>query len=306
MSILIEGYAEQLRALQKCIMQPVAFNDMSFVLLDALPAYHEPGWTCEEHRHPWFEFNYVLKGSTITTLNGVPFRIEAGQSYLIPPGQIHGHYHDIKEVEDGFCLRWQLQLLEADSGHAATNCGNDWIRCFSQPRPSAIEEGHNLPLLKLNRDMSVSTIQATLLHWLGNIYEAWRPEQTRTVELKHNVNFLLVQQTDLYLEKYYATEFKVHDVANALHVSYRNLSRMYKRETGLTLIEKLNDIRIRQAKRLMKETNLPLREIAMAVGFKNEFYLSNMFRRYALMSPTQFKLQIDPSITPPLDFERYK
>jgi AraC family transcriptional activator of pobA len=295
MSVQIESYAEPLRALQKCIMQPIMFNNMSFVLLDALPAYHEPGWTVEEHRHPWFEFNYIIKGSTITILNGVPFCIEAGQSYLIPPGKMHGHYHEIKEVEDGFCLRWQLQLLDANSSQSATSCGNDWIQCFSQPRPMAIDAEHNAPLLRLNRNMSVSTVQTTLLHWLSNIYEAWRANHTKTDELKHNVNYLLVQQTNLYLEKYYAAEFKVHDVANAIHVSYRNLSRMYKRETGLTLIEKLNDIRIRQTKKLIKETNLSLREIALAVGFKNEFYLSNMFRRYALMSPTQFKLQIDPS-----------
>ncbi|MGG1515941.1 AraC family transcriptional regulator [Paenibacillus oryzisoli] len=306
MTIHIESYTDQLHALQKCIMQPIVFNDISFVLLDALPAYHEPDWTCEEHRHPWFEFNYVMKGSTITTLSGVPFRITAGQSYLIPPGQIHGHYHETKEVEDGFCLRWQLQLLEVNSSTAATCFGKEWIRCFSQPRPIAVEAEINFPLLKLHQKMSVSTIQATLLHWLSNIYESWRPEQHQTVELKHNVNSLLIQQADLYLEKYFATEFKVHDVANALHVSYRNLSRMYKRETGLTLIEKLNDIRIRQAKRFIKETHLSLREIAMAVGFKNEFYLSKMFRRYALMSPTQFKLQIDPSVTSSLDFERHK
>jgi AraC-like DNA-binding protein len=299
MSILIESYAEPLRALQKCIMQPIAFNDMSFVLLDALSAYHEPDWSVEEHRHPWFEFNYMMQGRTITTLNGIPFRIEEGQSYLIPPGIVHGHYHEVNEADDGFCLRWELHLLDIESSpSAASSCGNDWIQCFSQPRPMAIDAEHIAPLLRLNRDMSVSAVQATLLHWLSNLYEAWRPSHTETDVEKHNVNFLLVQQTNLYLEKYYATQYKVHDVANALHVSYRNLSRMFKRETGLTIIEKLNDIRIRQAKKLIKETNLSLREIALAVGLKNEFYLSNLFRRYALMSPTQFKLQIDPSFTP--------
>jgi len=87
-------------------------------------------------------------------------------------------------------------------------------------------------------------------------------------------------------------DIKVQELADALHMSYRNLSRRFKQQTGLSLIEKLSDIRIARAKKLLLDTDLTLREIAAATGFDNEFYFSNQFHRYALTSPGQFRKSV--------------
>ena len=50
-----------------------------------------------------------------------------------------------------------------------------------------------------------------------------------------------------------------------------------KKETGKTLIQYLTELRIENAKKLLKNTELKVYEIAEAVGYSNSQYLSNLF-----------------------------
>jgi transcriptional regulator GlxA family with amidase domain len=99
----------------------------------------------------------------------------------------------------------------------------------------------------------------------------------------------MIRQALLYLNEYYAQPLKVQDLANSLNVSYRHLARLFKQVTGVTIIGKLNDIRVNQAKNLLKDTDVTIRDIALRVGFENEFYFTNIFSHYTYTTPSAFR-----------------
>ncbi|SFJ70981.1 AraC-type DNA-binding protein [Paenibacillus sp. UNC496MF] len=283
------AYAEALLALQRLMMQPIRIGGLTLVLLDALSAEHDEDWSHPPHRHPWYEFNYVSDGGLYTTSAGEEFRIEAGQSYLIPPGVVHGHRHRSGESDDGFCLRWQIAH---DRGEAAGGTAEEaeLIRCFSAVRPYALKAETAAPLLALRPEMSLLSLQTAFAQWIAGLYEAWRAGAVPSAApASPDHADTLVRQTVLFLNAYYANELRVQDIANALHVSYRTLARLFRKATGLTVVEKLNDIRIHQAKKLLIETDMPMRQIALAVGLKNEFYFSRLFRAIAMTTPSEFR-----------------
>jgi len=283
-------YDELLPLLQRLIMQPIRIGRLTVVMLDALAADHPADWTMPPHRHPWFEFNYVSEGELFTNAGGDEFRIAAGQSYLIPPSVTHSHRHRRGEKDDGFCLRWQI--LEDDDPQAKSGGRSEeteFLRCFSLVRPYALQPDIIRPLLALRPGMSLLSLQCAFASWLTSLYEEWRAWPVLPPGRPQGTGDAVVRQTLLYLNEYYASRVRVEEVADALHVSYRHLARVFRRETGLTVVEKLNDIRIRQAKKLLKDTDLPMRQIAAAVGLKNEFYLSALFRRLAMVTPSEFR-----------------
>jgi transcriptional regulator GlxA family with amidase domain len=67
------------------------------------------------------------------------------------------------------------------------------------------------------------------------------------------------------------------------------LARIFKHITGVTIVEKLNDIRINEAKKLLKETDRTIREIARGVGFQNEYYFTTMFSQNSYITPSKFR-----------------
>ncbi|AZN41426.1 AraC family transcriptional regulator [Paenibacillus albus] len=282
------AYHVPLQQLRQLMLQPIRIGGLTITLLDALSADHDEGWSHPPHRHPWFEFNYVSAGGLYTTTAGDEFRIEAGQSYLIPPGIVHSHRHLEGESDEGFCLRWQIVEEARDEGMGTAE-EKEFLQCFSQIRPYALKAETAAPLLALRLEMSVLSLQSAFASWITGLFEDWRASTQIHLLQAHDHSDVIVRQTLLYLNAYYANELRVEEIANSLHVSYRTLARLFKQRTGVTVIEKLSDIRIRQAKKLLIETQLTLRQIAHAVGLRNEFYFSSLFRQVAMVTPSSFR-----------------
>jgi len=72
-------------------------------------------------------------------------------------------------------------------------------------------------------------------------------------------------------------------------LSYVQFVRRFKAETGMTPSEYISVLRLQKAKSLLAETPLPIRQIAYACGFENEYYFSNFFKKHTTLSPTAFR-----------------
>lgn len=286
--------AELLRALKSVISLPFLFNDVRFVLLDALPAIHDGNWQHNEHRHPWFEFNCVLSGAVYTSIEGAEFLIRAGQCYLVPPGASHSHRHAGHQGDEGFCLRWQLSERPPDpENERVPGIAQSLIRTLSLPRAYPIDGRIDMLPQEQREDQDQAALQAALLRWLLAVFERlpnrFSPEK---VKAEDEAQHQLVRQALLYLEAYFFRTIDVQELAASLHVSYRHLSRIFKHETGCTIVEKLNELRIRRARELLADSHLTLKEIAKEVGLQNEYYLSHLFRRIVLCTPSVYRKQL--------------
>ena len=67
------------------------------------------------------------------------------------------------------------------------------------------------------------------------------------------------------------------------------LTYCFRQELGMTPIAYLNRYRVAQAKRLLKETDSTITQIALDVGFSDSGYFSRVFRREAGMSPDAYR-----------------
>ncbi len=101
--------------------------------------------------------------------------------------------------------------------------------------------------------------------------------------------FKLVEQAKAWLEANYGRRLKLSDVAQALYVSPSHLSHVFKEETGQTVLQYLTDLRIREARALLRTTDLSVGEVAQRVGFDNPSYFSRWFRRHAGTSPSDYR-----------------
>ena len=69
----------------------------------------------------------------------------------------------------------------------------------------------------------------------------------------------------------------------------RIFARIFKKETGKTLSDELNEIRIQHAKKLLASTALSINEISKMIGYENECYFSAVFKRYTDTTPSEFR-----------------
>lgn len=256
--------------LSTILMQSFEFNSLCVTINYAARAKHAKNWIIAPHYHPWFEFNYVSKGSLYTKIDGREFLINAGDSYIIPPGITHSHRHN-NTGDDGLCIRFSLTADE----------DNPILKTLLIPRTKPFISDID----KINPQGGIYSIQTAFLSWLIHLYEI----HTNDIAPAVTVQNTFAAQVTLYLEEYFRTKIRTEDIANALNTSYRTLARKFSSETGTTVSETLSKIRLDNAKKLLISTDLPIYAIAVESGFENEFYFSKHFKQKEKITPSTYR-----------------
>ena len=91
------------------------------------------------------------------------------------------------------------------------------------------------------------------------------------------------------LETKYSDNIKISDFAEKYFFSREYLSKLYKQKYGIGIYEDLSRIRMERAKRLLRDTDIQVQDIAMRVGFSDTNYFSKAFRKYTGLKPSEYR-----------------
>jgi len=105
----------------------------------------------------------------------------------------------------------------------------------------------------------------------------------------------VIKKSILYIHEQYNQNLTLDSVAEHVGLNSAYFSTLFKKETGINFSTYLNNLRIENAKHLLKNTNLTLINIAVEVGFDNQSYFSNVFKKAVGMSPKQYRQSLSVS-----------
>lgn len=100
---------------------------------------------------------------------------------------------------------------------------------------------------------------------------------------------LLSDKVIAYLHRHFQENVKLDSVVKCVGASTSSIMHKLKRETGKTFSQHLNEIRIKEAKRLLTFTSLPLGEISLRCGFRDQSYFTKVFTRNVNIVPKAFR-----------------
>lgn len=84
----------------------------------------------------------------------------------------------------------------------------------------------------------------------------------------------------------------VEEIANQVHLNAQYLMRIFKKETGMSILEFITGERIKLAKELLEKTDFPVNKVADCVGYENYSYFTKIFKRYTQKSPKSYRQEI--------------
>lgn len=93
-------------------------------------------------------------------------------------------------------------------------------------------------------------------------------------------------------QQYADVNLSVASLAETLGVSAGHLSRTFKEQTGESVLEAINRIRLEKARELLKETGLSILETAEKVGYSNSNALIRAFKKHEGITPGQYKSKL--------------
>ena len=92
-----------------------------------------------------------------------------------------------------------------------------------------------------------------------------------------------------YVKENYMKDLNMAVVSNYISMNYSMLSYLFKQYTGTNFVNYLKDIRIREAKKLLTETDMKIIEVSRAVGYDNEKHFMKTFRAECGVSPGEYR-----------------
>lgn len=136
---------------------------------------------------------------------------------------------------------------------------------------------------KPHKDL-VSAMLLNLLHGIGSIYQK---EQITT--RSNNRGDEIVKSLIQEIIKHYNKERSVAFYADKLHITPQHLSMTVTKITGKTVTDIIAKLIITDAEAKLKSTNMTIQEIAYSLNFPDVSFFGKYFKRYAGMSPKQYR-----------------
>ncbi len=99
----------------------------------------------------------------------------------------------------------------------------------------------------------------------------------------------LVYRTVRYLQETFMRNTPLEEIARAVYASPTYLSRVFKQETGISVVDSLNRIRVEKSRELLGNTNVSLVSVALQSGFESQSYFTHVFRQNCGMTPLQYR-----------------
>ena len=88
-----------------------------------------------------------------------------------------------------------------------------------------------------------------------------------------------------YIARSYDKKITLDVLSAEFGTNRTDLNKLFKKETGMTAIKYLIDLRLRIARSLLKDTDLPVERIAEQTGFADSTHLERLFKQKYQMSP---------------------
>lgn len=100
----------------------------------------------------------------------------------------------------------------------------------------------------------------------------------------------VVIEAQKYINRNYSNEtLSITEIANKIGISQTYLTRLLKKELGMTFIDYLTYVRIKNSIILMEDPEIRIYEIAELVGYSTQHYFSNVFKKHMGMAPLDYK-----------------
>jgi two-component system response regulator YesN len=101
-------------------------------------------------------------------------------------------------------------------------------------------------------------------------------------------NHRLIARAKRYILDHYAGEISLNEVAAAINISPGYLSTIFRQETGICFTDYVTEIKIGQAKKLLRESEYKVYEISAMLGYQNAYYFSKVFKKVTGMTPSEY------------------
>jgi AraC-like DNA-binding protein len=237
------------------------------------------------HLHNFYEILFFLTGAAIHDIDFTTWKAHQGAVHFVAPENVYILLRD--KNTDGCSLMFTHDVFPEELLSRMP---------FSHPKPTLqLNEKQlnrvNVMLDIIREELNQSNEKANqfvrmqmqaLLHYLSGIYTATSTD----VQSSLSPQILAFRQA---LQQHFKEHLNVNDYAERLHISPKHLIDLCKKNTGKTPLQLIREYTVAEAKRLLYNTGLTVKEVAYELNFDDPANFSKYFKSVCGYSPANYR-----------------
>lgn len=267
-----------------------------------------PGKIVSFHKHAEYEFHFIPRGKGTVIMEDEPYALREGMFYLTGPNVLHYQEADPAEPMDELCLHVDIiprdEISEPESPTLPVS--DPWEMAEADDCMEKLREMPMKPTMDIHRAMPYfleayqasqekysglyTTIKQCLIQILLRAVRAYESEPSEAELPSRDMKAYRYQLALEYIHANSSGEVVLDDVAEKLHISSRQLQRIFKEQAeGQSFSEILEHVRLEAVCRKLIDTNWSIDKIAIHEGFSSGSYLHTVFRKRYGYTPTTYR-----------------
>lgn len=255
------------------------------------------------HWHQEMEISYINSGEGFFQINSEQLYVKKGDLVFVKSGLLHA----AKTMENQ-TLEWTTVVFNLDllQGKSVDRCQLDYIQPLLNGSIDLVGKiqsdmaGYdelNLALqtiFKTYYDKPLAyelELKALLLQMIMVLYR--KKYISRNNQTPENERLKRLKKVLTYVQDHYQSKITIEQLANIANYSTYHFIRLFKQEIGMTAIEYVHRIRLKEAENLLLNTKLPITEIALQVGFENVSYFIRKFKAHYGQPPAKYRREAE-------------
>ncbi len=269
------------------------------------------GTLVKHHWHEEVEILYFSSGKFRLEVNMESFPLPSECFCFINPGELHSiitetsdsHFEDavvfslgilsfdsydeaqihlLRPIQNGKLLFPRFLAPQHPAFVPVRNAFTDIMHSFGQ----SPAEGSFDSQLVTDNFTSQLYIKASLLYILATLssHRLFTPTEKDLDKRVESIKTALTYISDNYQNKIY-----ISDLARQVNLNGQYFCRLFKKAIGRSPMAYINEYRIRQAKRLLENTDIAVTEVCLECGFNNLGNFMHEFRRATGTTPLQYR-----------------
>lgn len=293
-------------------MNEVLFRDIGYADLEPVSCYIKkftPEFYMGMHNHAYFEMMYAAKGNFLleaVPLGAEPSSQEEINNVLVRQGELvfldAGVFHRLR-IEEGEVVIYNVELQATparkfEPSHISNLCPINYsalIACTGLKKLSGSPQGYTVVPNLSRIDSSLRELIISILRNSPGVEEACclrsqilllLMEIAKSLTLLEQDNIHYVRKIFLYIKHHLNQKISLDDIAKTVgyHKSY--IASQFKKYTGRTIMQTVNEMRISRSLRLLRDTSFPVAEISRRVGFPSYAQMIHEFNKTLKLSPS--------------------
>lgn len=256
---------------------------------------------CMAHLHSFYEILWFQEGEGRHTIDFMEYNVSPNTIFFISPGQIH--HFDRKDGYKGVAIRMCNDIMK-DNSSGTSGIGNMFLKynafhAYDSLPYYKVDKNTASILLPLVQEMdeeshrygelgNIDILKSLLCIFISKIERYGTHEDVDVLDTRRPSHQLFIQFRRM-LDKEYSNLHTVQDYAERLNVAIRTLHKSVNECSGKTPLGLINDRIILEAKRMVRYTDMMIKEIAAELGFEDPSYFVKLFKRQTGHLPSDFR-----------------